>query len=139
MKDIPNLLDEINDDTDRLAYASKSYWNVTDALGKDSGNNDRLIELIRHIDVGQVARPSLDRSTHFLPMNTQQSLDFDNRKHDYMLEILNNLHEKYHVMIPGERMFCSANSFNGCTAHWHVGSILKGDQFEHPPGFLILL
>lgn len=101
-EDIPNLLDEINDDKDRLAYASKSYWNMTDALSKDSGNNDRLIELIRHIDVGQVARPSLDRSTHFLPMNTQQSLDFDNRKHDYMLEILNNLHEKYHVMIPGE-------------------------------------
>ena len=101
-EDIPDLLDRINSDEDRLAYASKSYWNVTDALSKDSGNNDRLIELIRHIDVGQVARPSLDRSTYFLPMNAQQSLDFENRKHDYMLEVLNNLHKIYQEIIPGE-------------------------------------
>ncbi len=78
-EDIPPLLGG----QDRLKYASLAYWNISDSAANDSGNEERLIQLLRNIDVGKVSRPGMDRDMHFLSLAEMPLLEMANRTHDY--------------------------------------------------------
>lgn len=87
-EDIPMLLS--GEARDYLQYY---YFNLTDGSIMDSGNNDRLVKLVRAIDVGKVPYPSLDRDIYFLSIKDMELLGFTDRKEDYSQQILMNLLE----------------------------------------------
>jgi len=59
----------------------------------DAGNGDRLVRLIKAIDVGKVPHPNLDRDIHFLSIKDIELLGFTDRIEDYSQQILVNLLE----------------------------------------------
>lgn len=85
-EDIPKLLSGQAQD-----YLQYYYFNITDGNIKDSGNSDRLVKLVRSIDVGKVPHPNLDRDIHFLSVKDIELLGFTDRKEDYSQQILLNL------------------------------------------------
>lgn len=74
-----------------LEYLKNYYFNITDGDVKDTGEGDRLVKLIRKVDVGKVPHPGLDRDIHFLHARDIELLGFTDRKADYPLQILSKL------------------------------------------------
>lgn len=103
-EDIPRLLDNVSTDEQRLDYAALAYWNITDESAADIGNEDRLIRLIRQIDVGQVAQPAADRDLHFLPLDPNSFLWMEEQEatDDYTTTMLSEIQQRIQNYVPAE-------------------------------------
>ncbi len=71
----------------RLQSKPEEYWqffyfNLTNSNYEDTGNNDRLIRLLRETDIGNVAIPNLDRDLFFGQHSKRQYLEFSDRSFD---------------------------------------------------------
>lgn len=84
-EDIPELLKKKDG---RIEYAGLAYWNLIDNAADDSGNYDRLTELLRQIDVALVAKPGLDRDMHFSGAASLPLLEMAERDSNYIEKIL---------------------------------------------------
>jgi len=60
-------------------YWQHYYFNLTNPNIQDSGNQDRLIKLLRETDIGEVAIPNLDRDLFFGKHQSKNYLEFAER------------------------------------------------------------
>ena len=68
----------------RLQHKPEEYWqlyyfNLTNSDYEDSGDNDRLVKLLRETDIGNVAIPNLDRDLFFGQHIDRHYLEFSDR------------------------------------------------------------
>jgi len=86
-KDISTFFSDgqVNPETNWQHY----YFNITNSRLQDSGNQDRLIKLVRETDVGDVAIPDLDRDLFFSKHDGRNYLEFSERKSN-LLEVFNS-------------------------------------------------
>jgi len=77
----------------------KCYFNICDSNAEDSGNNDRLVRLVRQTDVGLPVVPALDRQLYFQPLRQRDFIAFRRRETD-VLDWLNRF--KTTELRPGE-------------------------------------
>lgn len=70
-------------------YWQNYYFNITNPLNTDGGNNDRLIKLLRETDIGEVAVPNLDRELFFIKHSEKDYLEFAEREGN-LLEVFND-------------------------------------------------
>lgn len=61
-------------------YWQYFYFNLTNPNVEDTGNQDRLIKLLREADVGQVAIPDSDRDLFFGKHESKNYLEFSERQ-----------------------------------------------------------
>lgn len=61
-------------------YWQYYYFNITNPLINDSGNEDRVIKLLRETDIGEVAIPDLDRDLFFENHQQKKYLEFESRE-----------------------------------------------------------
>lgn len=61
-------------------YWQYYYFNITNPAIDDSGNQDRLIKLLRETDIGEVSIPDLDRDLFFGKHTSKNFLEFADRK-----------------------------------------------------------
>jgi hypothetical protein len=74
---------------DREAIAQAFYFNSW--MGGDGGNSDRLLSLLREVDIGLASDPGLDRSLDFVsPVGDRSLFRFDDRG-GYDAEVLRRL------------------------------------------------
>ena len=73
-------VDELYKENKPEDYWKYFYFNITNPLVKDTGNQDRLIKLLRETDIGEVAIPHLDRDLFFGKHKAKQYLEFAERK-----------------------------------------------------------
>lgn len=67
-------------------YWQHYYFNITNPSVEDSGNQDRLIKLLRETDIGEVAIPNLDRDLFFGKHEADSYLEFAERQHTLFAE-----------------------------------------------------
>ncbi len=60
-------------------YWQLYYFNLTTSDYEDSGDNDRLVRLLRETDIGNVAIPNLDRDLFFGQHTDRHYLEFSDR------------------------------------------------------------
>ncbi len=72
-----------------IDWLSKHYYNLTGPQ-TDRGNKDRLISLLRLLDVGRSVVPALDRALFFSPLMARNYVAFEEREGD-ILTALNQL------------------------------------------------
>lgn len=65
-------------------YWQLYYFNITNTALEDSGDQDRLIKLLRETDLGEVAIPNLDRDLFFGQHQSKHYLEFSGRKIDLL-------------------------------------------------------
>ncbi|WP_242157329.1 methylation-associated defense system protein kinase MAD6 [Aestuariivivens sediminis] len=70
-------------------YWDKYYFNLVNSQVNDSGNQDRLIKLLRDTDIGEVALPDYDRDLFFGIHRSKNYLEFSKREIN-LLETFNN-------------------------------------------------
>ncbi|KAA2238817.1 protein kinase [Chitinophaga agrisoli] len=75
--DIETLLS--NTQTKPEHYWQYYYFNITNPSVDDSGNQDRLIKLLRETDIGEVAIPDRDRDLFFSHHQSNDYLEFSDR------------------------------------------------------------
>jgi serine/threonine protein kinase len=107
-------------------YWRHYYFNITNARSKDSGNQDRLIKLLRETDIGEVAIPNLDRDLFFGKHDSKNYLEFAERKSN-LLDVFNNnknfiaAHEQTPVLLARikdiQKMFIRHQYFEGKSEH----------------------
>ena len=66
------------------------YFNITNPMYEDSGNQDRLIKLLRETDIGEVSIPDLDRDLFFGKHQGKSYLEFAEREIN-LLEVFNSV------------------------------------------------
>lgn len=76
-EDVKELITNINHPEDYWQYY---YFNLTNPNSSDSGNQDRLIKLMRETDIGEVALPSVDRDLFFEKHQNKNYLEFSERQ-----------------------------------------------------------
>lgn len=69
-------------------YLKYFYFNLPDFNADDAGNNDRLVRLIRDIDVAQTPVPQEDRDLYFDQHHSSGFIDFQEREVD-LIEYFN--------------------------------------------------
>lgn len=69
-------------------YWQHYYFNITNPYTNDSGNQDRLIKLLRETDIGEVAIPDLDRDLFFGKHESKNYIEFGERT-IHLLELFN--------------------------------------------------
>ncbi|WP_158829012.1 methylation-associated defense system protein kinase MAD6 [Mucilaginibacter lacusdianchii] len=62
------------------------YFNITNPAINDSGNQDRLISLLRETDIGEVAIPGRDRDLFFGHHKSADYLEFSDRQYNLLDE-----------------------------------------------------
>ncbi|MCO6359035.1 methylation-associated defense system protein kinase MAD6 [Roseivirga pacifica] len=72
------------------SYWQYYYFNITNPSVDDSGNQDRLIKLLRETDIGEVATPDKDRDLFFGQHETNEYLEFSDREYTLIDEFNNN-------------------------------------------------
>lgn len=77
-EDIPKLYKKFENEPER--YWQYYYFNITSTDTEKS--NDRLVSLIRDVDIAQVALPAIDRDLYFGLHTPKEFLNFSNRKID---------------------------------------------------------
>lgn len=70
-------------------YWQYFYFNITNPVNVDSGNQDRLIKLFRETDIGEVAIPDLDRDLFFGIHKAKDYLEFSDREINLLNEFNN--------------------------------------------------
>lgn len=86
--------EEVESVFQKLKHKPEEYWqlyyfNLTNSDFKDSGDNDRLVRLLRETDIGNVAIPNLDRDLFFGQHNNRQYLEFSDRSFN-LIDDFNN-------------------------------------------------
>tara|TARA_R110002124_G_scaffold251205_5_gene416444 strand:+ start:11295 stop:16025 length:4731 start_codon:yes stop_codon:yes gene_type:complete len=76
-------------------YWQLYYFNLTNSDFEDSGNNDRLVKLLRETDIGNVAIPNLDRDLFFGQHINRYYLEFSDRSFN-LIDDFNN----YKIWVP---------------------------------------
>lgn len=71
-------------------YWQNYYFNITNPSIDDSGNQDRLIKLLRETDIGEVSIPDLDRDLFFGKHQSKHYLEFAEREIN-LLEVFNSI------------------------------------------------
>lgn len=71
-------------------YWQYFYFNITNPSVSDSGNQDRLIKLLRETDIGEVAIPDKDRDLFFGKHESSGYLEFPDRQFNLVAEFNNN-------------------------------------------------
>ncbi len=71
-------------------YWQHYYFNITNPSVDDSGNQDRLIKLLRETDIGEVSIPNLDRDLFFGKHQSKHYLEFAEREIN-LLEVFNSI------------------------------------------------
>ncbi|HZH88543.1 MAG TPA: serine/threonine-protein kinase, partial [Chitinophagaceae bacterium] len=71
-------------------YWQYYYFNVTNPNIEDTGNQDRLVKLLRETDIGEVAIPDLDRDLFFGKHQSKNYLEFAEREID-LLDTFNSI------------------------------------------------
>lgn len=66
------------------------YFNITNPIIGDSGNQDRLIKLLRETDIGEVAIPDIDRNLFYGNHQSDDYLEFADRGIDLIDGFNNN-------------------------------------------------
>lgn len=99
---VPDMIQQADDDGKRMDYIRLAYWNITEPAS-DSGGLDRLIRLLRRIDIGKVAVPEADRDIHFLPSDLIPMLELQNRQQDFTKTILDNIRSDLMAEVPAEK------------------------------------
>ena len=66
--------------TEPEKYWQHYYFNITNPANEDSGNQDRLIKLLRETDIGEVSIPDLDRDLFFGQHKEKSYLEFAERE-----------------------------------------------------------
>lgn len=87
-KDIESLFQQ-NQETPEH-YWQYYYFNITNPSVDDSGNQDRLIKLLRETDIGEVSIPDLDRDLFFGKHQSKHYLEFAEREIT-LLEVFNSI------------------------------------------------
>jgi serine/threonine protein kinase len=77
-KDIEQLYQQSLNNPEK--YWQYYYFNTTNPLLEDSGNQDRLIKLLRETDIGEVSIPDQDRDLFFGKHQTKNYLEFSERE-----------------------------------------------------------
>lgn len=72
------------------SYWQYYYFNITNPAVSDSGNQDRLIRLLRETDIGEVAIPDKDRDLFFGQHEANEYLEFADREFTLIDEFTNN-------------------------------------------------
>lgn len=73
-------------------YYKNFYFNISDLSADDRGNEDRLIELVRSLDVAQVPLPGYDRDLYFEPHSPNNYISFESRSFD-LIDLFNSQKE----------------------------------------------
>ena len=71
-------------------YWQLYYFNLTNSDYEDSGDNDRLVKLLRETDIGNVAIPNLDRDLFFGQHVNRHYLEFSDRSFNLIDDFNNN-------------------------------------------------
>ena len=76
--------EEVESVYQELQHKPEEYWqlyyfNLTNSDYEDSGDNDRLVKLLRETDIGNVAIPNLDRDLFFGQHVNRHYLEFSDR------------------------------------------------------------
>ncbi|MCT4673880.1 MAG: protein kinase [Prolixibacteraceae bacterium] len=71
-------------------YWQHYYFNITNPSVEDSGNQDRLIKLLRETDIGEVSIPDLDRDLFFGKHQSKHYLEFAEREIN-LLDVFNSI------------------------------------------------
>jgi serine/threonine protein kinase len=71
-------------------YWQYYYFNITNPFVEDTGNQDRLIKLLRETDIGEVSIPDLDRDLFFGKHQSKHYLEFAEREIT-LLEVFNSI------------------------------------------------
>jgi serine/threonine protein kinase len=79
-----------NSEFTSIEYWKNFYFNLTDPTIDDTGNNDRLIKLLRETDIGNVSIPNLDRDLFFDKHQEKNYLEFSERKLSLLEEFNKN-------------------------------------------------
>lgn len=69
-------------------YWANFYFNITNPIA-DSAQNDRLIKLLREIDIAEVSSPADDRDLYFSPHKKENYLEFESRDYN-LIDVFNN-------------------------------------------------
>jgi len=69
-------------------YWDNFYFNITNPIA-DSAQNDRLIKLLREIDIAEVSSPADDRDLYFSPHKKENYLEFESRDYN-LIDVFNN-------------------------------------------------
>jgi serine/threonine protein kinase len=77
-KDIEHLYQQFQSEPEK--YWQNYYFNITNPTIEDSGNQDRLIKLLRETDIGEVSIPDLDRDLFFGQHKEKSYLEFAERE-----------------------------------------------------------
>ncbi|MBB4804367.1 serine/threonine protein kinase [Flavobacterium nitrogenifigens] len=85
-EDLKLLAQSTNSDPEK--YWQYYYFNITNPSAEDSANQDRLINLLRETDIGEVAIPHLDRDLFFGKHLPKNYLEFAEREFS-LLEVFN--------------------------------------------------
>ena len=87
-KDIESLYQQNQSSPEH--YWQHYYFNITNPSVDDSGNQDRLIKLLRETDIGEVSIPDLDRDLFFGKHQSKHYLEFAEREIN-LLEVFNSI------------------------------------------------
>ncbi|WP_435134808.1 methylation-associated defense system protein kinase MAD6 [Formosa sp. A9] len=86
-KDIESLYQQNQSSPEH--YWQHYYFNITNPSVDDSGNQDRLIKLLRETDIGEVSIPDLDRDLFFGKHQSKHYLEFAEREIN-LLDVFNS-------------------------------------------------
>jgi len=86
----------VNYENSPETYWQNYYYNITNPSVNDSGNQDRLIKLLRETDIGEVAIPDQDRDLFYGKHEKKGYLEFSERESD-LLDLFN----QYKIWAPG--------------------------------------
>lgn len=78
-----------NAESNPYLYYKNFYFNLPDITAEDSGNEDRLVKLVRSLDVAQVPLPVYDRDLYFDRHKPTGFINFESRSFD-LIELFNS-------------------------------------------------
>lgn len=121
-------------------YWQYYYFNITNPNNEDSGNNDRLIKLLRETDIGEVSIPQWDRELFFDNHYAKDFLEFSERENDLITsfneakefvpaheqspEIIEEIRERH-------KTYVRHHYFEGKTSWTDDTQVLKGKSKPH--------
>lgn len=85
-EEIPQLI--ADSASNQEEYWNNFYFNITNPVA-DSAQNDRLIRLLREIDIAEVSSPADDRDLYFSPHKKENYLEFESRDYN-LIDVFNN-------------------------------------------------
>lgn len=74
-------------------YWQYYYFNITNPALDDSGNQDRLIKLLRETDIGEVPIPETDRNLFFDKHQPKEFIEFSEREID-LIDLFNKVKDE---------------------------------------------